>query len=83
MGSVISLSDLKPGNTGEIVSLQTQGLTRRRLMDLGLVPGTRVVALRRSPSGDPTAFFIRGTTIALRWEETRQVLVRPVQKGSD
>ncbi|WP_258359159.1 FeoA family protein [Moorella sulfitireducens] len=78
MGAVTSLSDLKPGSTGEVVSLQARGLTRRRLMDLGLVPGTRVVALRRSPSGDPTAFFIRGAAIALRREESRQVLVRPV-----
>ncbi|WP_338823244.1 hypothetical protein MHOCP_14610 [Moorella humiferrea] len=74
----VTLGDLKPGSTGEVVFLQAQGLTRRRLMDLGLVPGTRVVALRRSPGGDPTAFFIRGAVIALRREESRQVLVRPV-----
>ncbi|MBC7324188.1 MAG: ferrous iron transport protein A, partial [Moorella sp. (in: Bacteria)] len=47
-------------------------------LDLGLVPGTKVVALRRSPSGDPTAFLIRGATIALRREEGQQVLVRPI-----
>ncbi|WP_406676278.1 FeoA family protein [Moorella sp. ACPs] len=78
MSAVTSLSNLRPGSAGEVVSLQARGLTRRRLMDLGLVPGTRVVALRRSPSGDPTAFFIRGATIALRREEGQQVLVRPV-----
>ncbi|CEP66243.1 Transcriptional repressor, C-terminal [Moorella glycerini] len=78
MSTITSLSNLRPGSSGEVVSLQARGLTRRRLLDLGLVPGTRVVALRRSPSGDPTAFFIRGATIALRREEGRQVLVRQV-----
>ncbi|KYH32936.1 FeoA family protein [Neomoorella mulderi] len=78
MSTITSLSNLRPGSSGEVVSLQAWGLTRRRLLDLGLVPGTRVVALRRSPSGDPTAFFIRGATIALRREEGRQVLVRTV-----
>lgn len=78
MSTITSLSDLRPGSSGVVVSLQARGLTRRRLLDLGLVPGTVVAALRRSPSGDPTAFFIRGATIALRREEGQQVLVRPL-----
>lgn len=73
-----SLSSLAPGSFGEVVSLQATGFTRRRLLDLGLVPGTRVEVIRRSPGGDPTAFKIRGATIALRWEDGRQILVRPV-----
>lgn len=77
-GYITSLCHLEPGSTGEVVSLRARGLSRRRLLDLGLVPGTRVVVLRRSPSGDPTAFLIRGATIALRREEGQQVLVRPI-----
>ncbi|MDN5327115.1 MAG: ferrous iron transport protein [Moorella sp. (in: firmicutes)] len=77
-GSITSLSNLEPGAFGEVVLLQARGLARRRLLDLGLVPGTRVEVLRRSPGGDPTAFWVRGTTIALRREEGRQVLVKPV-----
>ncbi|BCV21610.1 FeoA family protein [Moorella sp. Hama-1] len=76
MAAITSLDNLKPGSSGEVIFLQARGLVRRRLLDLGLVPGTRVMALRRSPSGDPTAFFIRGATIALRREEGQQVLVR-------
>ncbi len=44
-------------------------------MDLGFVPGTRIEAVRRSPAGDPTAFGVRGTVIALRGEVARQILV--------
>jgi ferrous iron transport protein A len=76
MSTITSLDNLRPGSSGVVVSLQAYGPSRRRLLDLGLVPGSKVVAVRRSPSGDPTAFYIRGATIALRREEGRQVLVR-------
>ncbi len=44
-------------------------------MDLGLVIGSRVEAIRRSPSGDPTAFNIRGAIIALRNENANQISI--------
>ncbi|GAB6139103.1 FeoA family protein [Halanaerobaculum tunisiense] len=64
------LTDLPIGDQGKIIKLKATGIKRRRLLDLGLIPGTIVSAKRRSPSGDPTAFIIRGTTLALRSEET-------------
>ena len=42
------------------------GLARRRWLDLGLVPGTRVEAIRCSPAGDPVMYRVRGTLLALR-----------------
>ena len=39
---------------------------RRRLLELGLVPGTRVTCAAVSPAGDPAAYLIRGAVIALR-----------------
>ncbi len=83
MEVITSLANLRPGSTAEVISLQARNLARRRLLDLGLVPGTRVVVMRHSPSGDPTAYFIRGSTIALRREEGQQVLVRQLLTGGD
>jgi ferrous iron transport protein A len=77
----ISLNRLPVGNLGQIVSLDAQGIMRRRLLDLGVVPGTVVEAVRRSPLGDPTAFKIRGALIALRSEEGRQILVKCLSGG--
>ena len=74
--NTFALTQLSIGNSGRVDSLLAQGLTRRRLLDLGLVPGTEVEAIRRSPAGDPIAFLIRGTIIALREEVSRQVLIR-------
>ncbi|MFQ5663707.1 MAG: ferrous iron transport protein A [Terriglobia bacterium] len=71
-----SLSELPPGEVAEVVELTAEGGQRRHLLDLGLVPGTPVAAVRRSASGEPTAYAIRGALVALRSEDTARVRVR-------
>jgi len=63
------------GKSVTVKALTAAGNTRRRMLDLGLVIDTVVEALRKSPSGDPTAYEIRGAVIALRSEEASQILV--------
>ncbi|HXG33148.1 MAG TPA: metal-dependent transcriptional regulator [Bryobacteraceae bacterium] len=72
------LSDLALGEEAEVVLLdgELRGFTRRRLLDLGLTPGARVTAVLSNAFGDPRAFRVRGTTIALRKEQARHVWVR-------
>jgi Fe2+ transport system protein FeoA len=74
------LSTLKPGSSALIDHLMLDGEDRRRLMDLGLVPGTRVTAEFRSALGDPVAYRIRGTLIALRKTQTSQIVIRPEEE---
>lgn len=69
------LSNLPLKNSGKIIELTARGKQRRRLLDLGLIPGTTIVAKRKSPSGDPIAYLIRGTVLALRKEETNLIEV--------
>ncbi len=45
------------------------------MLDLGLVNGTNVEALHKSPSGDPVAYYIRGSVIALRKEDAGKIFV--------
>lgn len=54
----------------------------RRLLDLGFVPGTHVVVVRRAPLGDPTLYELRGTQLCLRRSEAERVQVRPLAPGS-
>ena len=63
-----TLADLAPGTSGRVRRLSSacRGAQRRRLLDLGVVPGTQVVAELASASGDPVAYRIRGALIALR-----------------
>jgi ferrous iron transport protein A len=69
------LSDISIGTECRISAIGTEGLMRRRLMDLGFVPGTKIECLRRSPAGDPTAYLVRGTVIALRKEDASYVYI--------
>ena len=63
------------GKTAKVHSLQSTGSMRRRLQDIGLIEGTDVRCLQRSPAGDPVAYLIRGAVIALRSEDSSQILV--------
>ncbi len=74
----IPLSDLPVGMQVQVLHLKATGLSRRRLLDLGLVPGTQIKILRKSPLGDPTAYEIRGASVALRKEEASNILVQPI-----
>ncbi len=72
------LSTLPPGQVAEVVRITASGLVRRRLADLGFVPGTRVEVERLAPLGEPRLVRIRGSRFAMRSSEARWVLVRPV-----
>lgn len=71
------LSALRPGAQARVLRLAPEctGVERRRLLDLGFVPGTLVEVEMVSPSGDPTAYRLRGTQIALRREQSRLIFV--------
>ena len=77
------LADLAPGSVCQIVSLELSGLLRRRILDLGIVPGTLIRCIRRGPSGDPTAYLVRETLIALRSEDAAQISVRKLPNGEE
>ncbi len=66
-----NLSTLPLGEEAQVtgISALCRGLERRRLLDLGVVPGTVIGAELTSPSGDPTAYRVRGALVALRREQ--------------
>ncbi len=72
------LADLPMHATGEVqgISPDCQGLSRRRLLDLGITPGTCVEVALGNTFGDPRAFRIRGATIALRRQQAEQIWIR-------
>ena len=75
VGPFETLASLKLGEKGSVLNLSRacRGLERRRLMDLGIVPGTIVEAEMKSASGDPTAYRVRGSLVALRKEQADQI----------
>jgi DtxR family Mn-dependent transcriptional regulator len=77
------LNSLNPGERGEVITLSPlfRGQERRRMMDLGILPGTVIVAEMDGPSGDPTAYRIRGALIALREEQARLIRINRLQEA--
>ena len=71
-----SLRELPPGTDAVVVSIDAAGAVGRRLLDLGLLPGTSVRVLRRAPLGDPSVYELRGYRLCLRSTETERVIVR-------
>lgn len=78
------LSRLKLGERSKVLGIlpACRGLQRRRLLDLGLVPGTVVEAKLQSPSGDPTAYHVRGALIALRKQQADLIRIEQSQNGA-
>ena len=70
-----SLATMTPGARAVVTALYSTGGMRRRLLDIGLVAGTEVECLGRSPGGDPAAYLIRGAVIAIRAEDGEKVRV--------
>ncbi|HZJ76402.1 MAG TPA: FeoA family protein [Oscillospiraceae bacterium] len=74
----LPLFEVNVGSRARVSELLSIGLSRRRMLDLGLIPGTIINVIRKSPLGDPIAYNIRGALIALRKEEATQILVSKI-----
>lgn len=78
MSGACSLHSLTKGERGRVSRLLSSGHMRRRLMDIGLIEGTEIECVGKSPAGDPIAYRIRGAVIALRREDSAKILINPV-----
>jgi Fe2+ transport system protein FeoA len=72
----MNLSLLKPGESGIIESVSGEGALRRRLLDMGLTPGTRVGVRKVAPFGDPLELSLRGYELTLRGEDAKIIQMR-------
>jgi ferrous iron transport protein A len=72
-----SLLELRRGEQGILEHLDLPDDIARRLMELGFVPGSPVVAALSAPGGDPRVFRVDGSEIALRRETAARLVVRP------
>ena len=69
------LSELPLGAVGVVRELCPGGAFRRRLLDVGLCPGSRVRCVGHSPLGDPRAYLVRGTEIAIRQLDAESIII--------
>ncbi|MDR2423682.1 MAG: ferrous iron transport protein A [Prevotellaceae bacterium] len=69
------LKDFKPGEKGRVKKLTVLGPLRRRLLDMGITPGTEIVFKKTAPLGDPLELLLRGYKLAVRKDEAAAVLM--------
>ena len=73
----IPLDRLPAGRSGQILTVGGEPSIARRLMELGLVPGTDIQLLRLAPLGDPIEVAVRGVHLSLRRSEAALIYVAP------
>ena len=71
----MTLNNLSVGESCVIKKIKDTSKIKRRLLDIGLIPGTRVECILSSPSNDSLAYLIRGTMIAIRKIDAKEIEV--------
>lgn len=75
----MTLDQLKVGSSAIISAVGRNGALRCRLLDMGLIPHTRVTLQKVAPMGDPIEIQVRGYELTLRVEEARKIEVEAVK----
>ena len=70
-----NLNQLPLNKSGKINKIECGEGIKSRLLDMGLVKGTEITPILISPSGDPRAFLVRGTIIAIREEDAKNIKI--------
>lgn len=72
---LLTLKDLRPGEKATVVQVKAKGNLRKRLLDMGMVPGMEVLLEKVAPLGDPVDILIRGYHLSLRKDEAKDILI--------
>ncbi len=76
----MTLNEIKPGRGGVITAVGGEGALRRRLLDMGLTPNTRVEVRKVAPMGDPIELVLRGYVLTLRGDDAAKITVAGDEK---
>lgn len=71
-----TLNDLKPGQIGIIEEIMCKKELRRRIIDMGIIPGTLVIMKRIAPFGDPIQINVRGFNLSIRKSEAQNIKIK-------
>lgn len=72
---IVSLADMKVGQSGIVEALEGRGNIQHRLVDMGVVKGSRISVFKKAPLGDPVEVKIKGCAMALRMNEAAVISV--------
>lgn len=73
---LVTLDRLPIGGSGVITRVGGEGALRLRLLDMGLIPRTRVTVRKAAPLGDPIEIYLRGYELSIRLDDARNISVK-------
>jgi Fe2+ transport system protein FeoA len=73
---VVALKQLNPGQQGKVERISGRGEVYKRLLDMGVTPGSLVEMRRVAPLGDPLEIKVKGYNLSLRKEEAENISIR-------
>lgn len=77
----MTLAQLPVGQSARIAAVGGEGALRRRLLDMGLTPGTTVMVRKIAPMGDPIELHLRGYELTLRLEDAQNITLGKASQG--
>lgn len=77
----MTLDLLEPGHSGIIATISGEGALRRRLLDMGLTPNTKVTVRKVAPMGDPIELYLRGYVLTLRKDDAVKITLKEENRG--
>ena len=75
----MTLRDLQIGKCGRVLTVGGEKVLRRRLLEMGITPGTAVTVRKAAPMGDPVELFLRGYLLTLRLEDAEKIVIEEVE----
>ena len=77
----MTLNELKAGQSAVITDVGGDGALRCRLLDMGLIPKTKVMVRKVAPMGDPIELFLRGYELTIRLEDAEKITITDVKES--
>jgi ferrous iron transport protein A len=75
-----TLNMLDIGQRARVIQVKGKGSSRKRLLDMGMVPGTVLSVIKKAPLGDPVDFKLKGYNLSLRKQEAEMVIVEALEE---
>jgi len=74
----MTLKDLQIGKSGIVEKVEGEKVLRRRLLEMGITPGTTVTVKKAAPMGDPIELLLRGYVLSLRLQDAERITIKEV-----
>lgn len=79
----LTLGDINPGDEVVVRKINLPAKIRRRLLDLGISPGVRIICTACAPCGRPKAYSVSSSTVAIRLDDAKEIEVEYINKNEN